>query len=258
MIESENNSVNRILFVGGCHIDGWRVGLEKSFVSRAVAILGRAGVQYEFKKIARYIMKNPEYLIELNKKNNYDILVLQVGNYEFSPDFKKKIRKKVTLLDYFGKKNSYGIVSEDIIEEHYAYYLDIYTRLKLLAKSIIVHILGFPYFDKHKLYKESQTLFGTIKSMGFFKVIVLSSFPCADFVQKEYRRKGNEILKDMAIKNGFMYLDVMQELQSYQNVYADIGHLNVKGHKLVGEMVGNSLLEICNVKQSVNMSSLKK
>lgn len=241
-MERENECMTKILFVGGCHINGWHVGMEKSFVSVALDMLATAGVQYEFKKTANYLMKNTEYLIELNKKNKYDILVLQVGNYEFSPYLKKNIIKKFNLANLCDKKKSVGIVREDIIEEHYEYYPDIYTRLKMLTKLKIVHICNFPFFDKYELYKEAENLSQTIKTIGFSKVIVLSSFSCVEFANKEYRRKGNKILKDVASKNNFAYLDVMQELQSYQDIYSDINHLNVKGHKLVGKMLGDSLL----------------
>ena len=252
----------KILVMGGCHVDGYLVGADRSFPAVLSKILLKEKLSHELKIVPYFIAKDAQALKKIAEEVIPDVLILQIGNYEFLPVFYKGIKKKLGLKTKSKrskphKARSYTIKTLDMknkiddglsIDDMKFFKETVTFKIKMAIKNTIITIFNYPFFSEDKIVVDINKLFIIIKALNIPKVIILSPLPCADTGVMRYRRLGAELVKQKTNEYGFDYSNMLDDLltpykvnKTTVDIFIDENHLNKKGHLMVGTILGENL-----------------
>ena len=250
----------RILFAGGCHIEGYLVGENAGFVSEALRLLASLGWQVEAATLAGLPLTHAERLIKLCTEFKPELLLLQLGNWEtMHVTFRDYLRRKgqartswgavqVGLIDFlgtvvFGRQPKSSSAAVPPKGAHSSPSSPVGPRWYVWSRSrrLLDLVLGHPLLNLEQTENLIRIFFAQVAALNIPAVLVLSPLPCLDPTHRFYRRKLLSIFQVEAKKNGFAYLDAFSCLVSQahtDHLFEDADHLNVAGHQWLGQIVG--------------------
>jgi len=239
-----NKSIsNPIMFIGGCHVTGYPFeGMNGSFSEIACNLMGVPLSSNNMMSLVT-LTSISTVMKELENKS-LDTLVLQLGNFETSRGFSvsplsrrkaptPKERSEVKLPSSTPEIQSFKAYRPSLIWD--------ITNLLRLQLSIF---LGDSYFSEEVFYTKLYNFCEAISLLKIPQVILLSPLPCADRVFQRNRKIVSKFYPAIAAKFGFTYVDAITPLMlesSKYDIYADAFHLSLKGHKILGNLVANSI-----------------
>ena len=226
---------DQVLAIGGCHLTGYIVGEEHSFLRNAFEAAGRAGVRYLISKPVP-ISRAGEVARMIAGGSQPDIVIIQLGNYETGRSLSAAIPSSRTL----GMRED-GLPPPDTQAPM------IIPFLKAVLKTgplLVKWARKQRHVDVEALSNGiEKALVSMREDFPQAQFLILGTFPDADFHVMRARRALNTKLEAMAERFGIEYLDPIRELGSPRsaksgftksNFMADPNHLNLVGHRALG------------------------
>lgn len=229
----------KFLVVGGCHIDGYPVGKSNGFVEIAANIIGAAVDKIEV--VSSINLNNVGRVGESCANFRPHILILQMGHFETTKHVRRGPGSRTTTTEWNSSRNA--AAQYEIFTSRPN---TLYWEFKNLVKHQFSRMRGTAVIDVSDIRRKLEVFCDEIVSFNIPHVILLSPLPCADRVSLGYRLKLSDSFREIAMKSGFVYLDVMKSLLMLANgkdIYYDSIHLNKKGHALLGQMVAKCLMD---------------
>ncbi|HEX4877902.1 MAG TPA: hypothetical protein VFV31_14590 [Chitinophagaceae bacterium] len=226
-----------MIAIGGCHIAGYKVGEENSFIN---VMADTAGFDIIHKAANFEIKRNIEIREKINK-HQPDTVLLQLGNYEFHASLKELFREK---KNYTGSRVSGGSgqLSELTNEADDRLMLPMVKEKKA---GFVIQNLVTPFIWKYLNWK-NKAHFSNIKSIirenPGINFIILSPIPCYKISDNLIRNKaGKWYRKLFAAMPNVTYIDLFRYIAADKRYFEDPAHLNITGHRILGKIVGHYL-----------------
>ena len=252
----------KITFMGGCHVIGFMVGKENSFVSVCTNQLQNNGVETKANIYPYLNYKRGKDAIELHINAQSDLLIFQC-HYIFNPYIFKKLKSLIQKKSAKVSKiyNPNKIHSDFKSSDTNATFK---PSLKFWCKQIVRHIfhsiLLYRVVNKKENLLHIDRFLSEFKKVGIKNIIILSPFPCTDIVVNKYRKMGNKLLELKCKEYGYEYIDVfplMKNANSNKIFTIDDIHLNKYSHKYLGKFLDKHILNknIIKVNKRINVAS---
>lgn len=216
---------NRILIVGGCHVDGFKVQQGSSFPT----LLKTQGRDVQIFSYA--VIGQQEAILSRIRESTPDWVVLQLGNYEFP-------RPLVKQTPVIGKPIDHAIrTTRDFRGQN-----PTYRNLTFLGKILFDRFLGL--FGHTISVRDSDihelvALVHDIRSRTGKQVLVLSPFPSLDAWVNRARSLASNRIRNLL--DSATYLDLFLEHPVPASCYADPFHFNEAGHALLAGLLHEQL-----------------
>lgn len=260
LINRPKASPVEITVIGGCHVNGYLVGKENSFVSVCSKILEGKGISNETSTHIHVNFKQSERISRICDESDADIIILQLGNYTFSPSLLNKLRKKwrkkrseSSSSSIYVSSNSHTSLAADIngvFRPSFSFYLNQWI------KHIINCCIFYQYLNKRKCIEFIDAAFSAVKSSKASKVIVLSPLPTYNIITNKYRRIGGRWMQKKSAEYEFEFIDVFEAIEKWfgkRNFTLDEMHLRKDAHQFLGEIVADSLLSDINKRNTIKV-----
>jgi hypothetical protein len=238
----------KVLFAGGCHVNGFPVGQEFGFPAITSSELESAGVRCEIRCMGHLALHQLQRVEDACREFQPDMLVLQVGNYELGNELTPYVLSRFGLKR--GKKKSSSSSAGPVLDVPRWRYL-----LRGMFKQIIDMALCHPLVDWQAFEIKVQHFMAAVAACNVNQVIVLSPTPCVDRTARYYRFRGARMLERAAADHAWTYLNLLaleprasEPRLGKQMFFADAIHLGTTGHAAVGQAVAarvNILLQRC-------------
>jgi len=229
----------KILFAGGCHVDGTVSGGESTLSRVALHVLNEEGFDYQASYLIQMRLIHPRRLIQKCDEVGPHIVVLQAGHPETSNLFRNYLTKRLGLS---GRVRD--VVTTQAVLSGSFDSISRLERMKWLlrsySKAYVDSLIGHRLLDTRRFDLTLNRCLERLRVAHASEVLILSPLPCIDPVPRYYRELITPLFCRAADRHGFEYLD-MKDLQS-PSLFADPLHLNTAGHLAAGEMVGKALL----------------
>jgi hypothetical protein len=225
----------RILFAGGCHVSGYPLAPGHGFPSVTLTRL-QPEASCRIRTLDKVNLKRTDMIVDECVRFPPDILVLQLGHYESGVWIGKRVRR----LFKVAKRDS----TQERSSEH-SLGTQPFSKVRSLARIIANRLLTFagePPYELVNFPTDLDRCFAQIQSIGIPMVLVLSPFPCPDYIAQARRRQMDSAFTRLSSKYAFHYLDVTNDLR-HPDLYADAFHLGANGHKRLAELLTGLILE---------------
>jgi hypothetical protein len=237
---------SRILFVGGCHINGFPVGEGYAFTHVALGCLSDHGENTPY-VLPLFNLRSGPQILAACRELKPDVIVLQLGHYE-SP---KPLKKTLGLSGK--KKDRVKRTTEDSQPQpemrYRAALIMTPIELRRIAAAGMIVALGKKrrMFDPAAIAASLDSILLSLKDLPLRGIVVVGPFSTPDPLTRFCRRKVVPIFEAAAEKYGCTFVDIFSFLESFPNGeafranFADYEHLSVLGHQRVGALVGAAL-----------------
>lgn len=219
-----------MIAIGGCHVAGYKVGEENSFVNviaKATGIiLSHRAPQYQIKKTTGI----------REKINNChpEIVLLQLGNHEFNASLKQILKKKENKI---ASENQYIIYKEEEFSKKPHLLPVVSERKKGFFLKNLVAPLIWTYLA-YKNFKHLKNIRHIIKENPGTTFVILSPIPCLNVSDNYVRRKAAGWFKWMFGRlSNVKYIDLFRYIAVDKRYFEDAAHLNATGHRILGRIV---------------------
>ena len=241
-----------IVFAGGCHVEGWPIGPEHSFVNIALQLINPEGSFHAH--IVSYVNLKTSCarIAQACRETGAEYLVLQIGHYETAPVFSKILGRMFQSSP--SRRRPKMDVSFEGGNSGQKYRPTARIRLfncERMLLSAIFLALGArrKVFDPDRLFDELDSVLTDLDALQLKKVFLMSPFSVPDPVIRLCRRKAAEIFAGAAQRHECIYIDTFHLLEAggrraRLSRYYDRFHLNRMGHEIVGRLVANDLREV--------------
>ncbi|HVN93839.1 MAG TPA: SGNH/GDSL hydrolase family protein [Terracidiphilus sp.] len=235
-----------ILFVGGCHVNGYPVGEENAFTHMALTYLANSGESRLHVLPYSNLHSGPKILAACRELKP-DAVVLQLGHYESPSPLRKSLGWKAK------KRALAGGLPMRVQSRPGSRYRPTLTMMFaefqriLAAVCIILSGKRKKMFDARLIGASLDSILAELKRIPLRAIVVLGPFSTPDPLTRFCRRQIVPIFEEVSNKYGCTFVDVFSFLESYpkggdfRENFADHEHLSVLGHHRVGAVVGAAL-----------------
>lgn len=239
-----------ILFAGGCHVEGWPIGPEHSFVNVALGLIHPEEPLHPH--IISYVnfKSASDRIAEACRKTGAEYVVLQLGHYETAPWFSKIFSRLLRSSTH--KKHTLDVPFADGgSEQQYrpTFRIRLFNcRRIFLAAAFVALGARRKIFDPDRLFEELDSILTDLEPLHLKKVFLMSPFAVPDPIIRLCRRKAAEVFACLAQRHGCVYIDTFHLLDAYGKKahwsgHYDRFHLNRRGQEKVGRLVASSIVE---------------
>lgn len=220
-----------MIAIGGCHVAGYKVGEENSFINILSKVTGLICTH----RAPNYQIKKTTGIREKINTTQPDIAVLQLGNYEFNASLRQILKKKS------GKSSNSGSASagESALISGKPVMLPLVKEPKTgfffrnLITPFIWNIL------KYRNRVHLHHIRDIIRENPSMQFVILSPIPCFKSSDNLVRNlAGRWYRKLFAAMPNVTYIDLFRYIAADKRYFADPGHLNATGHRILGKIVG--------------------
>ena len=237
----------RILFAGGCHLNGYPVGAEHSLSSVALRSIGHPGAGSP-DTLAYVTLRSGRLLVEACRERHADYLVLQIGNYETLPRFEKIFHLRHSSGFSSGTTHSVAFQANPEMQFRATWTTRMVdARRMALAGAFRALGRGDAICNIPAIAPALDGLLTSFRNSPMKGILLLSPFSCPEPLTRDCRRRAEPLFAAAAGEHGCLYVDVFNSLESfgrgpaYEANFADPSHLSRRGHAYVGQLVGQSL-----------------
>ncbi len=228
-----------ILVAGGCHVAGYPIGSDYSFVNVITDRLDDLGIGAEASTLAYLPAKHVPRLVEAIRSRRPDVTVLQLGNYETTVTFRQYFRRKLRM------KKAKASSGREHLPPNATFQGTRLWRMKCSTKLFFDTLLGHDLLDLPALEASFTEMFDAIAREDSGQVIVLSPLPCADPLYMRYRFRLMELMYKLARSRGFVFVHSPLGIGNQPQYFADPTHLNALGQESVGDSVARVISQMC-------------
>ena len=240
---------SRILFVGGCHMNGFPVGEEYAFTHVALRCLPHRG-EISLDVLPLLNLRSGPQILAACQELKPEAIVLQLGHYEAPKPLKKTLglsnKKKERVKGTIeGWQPQPGLQYRPTL-------LMTPIELRRTAAAGMIVALGKKreMFDPEAIAYSLDSILLSLKYLPLRGIVLVGPFSTPDRLTRFCRRKVVPIFEAAAEKYGCAFVDVFSFLESFPNGeafcanFADYEHLSVLGHQRVGVLVGSALTKL--------------
>ena len=224
--------------IGGCHVGGYGVGEQNSFIN----YFSKDSKSECLNIFSNFQIKNIHSIDKIIKQHDPEVVLLQLGNYEFHASFKKLFLNKMS------KKSSQSS-SGSLKNKNFSTSLANKINMPLPDKeqksnNILSDCFTFLIW---RIIKKRNSVYlaqlkNIIASHPDRKFIFLSPLPCIKKNDRIIRSKGGKLFKMMfASFENITYVDLFSHLPPIKKYFKDSAHLNRSGHFLVARAISKEL-----------------
>lgn len=235
----------RILFAGGCHVNGYPIGESSSFSELTSTALGYSSSQIV--RIAPIGLSSPDRLFDYLQLNPPpDITVLQFGNYEVPRPISRHARAILSAGLHLNlaarpsvssKRPWLSLPPQQVFTPTPAWQGRV--LLKHAYATAAQHVTPKLY-DAAAVRERLRWLLSHLAPFKVPTIVVLTPLPCADHMARGFRIASASIFHEESARAGVLSLDTANAL-GYSSrkssrsfaIYADDRHLNLHGHQLL-------------------------
>ncbi|MBL7721850.1 MAG: SGNH/GDSL hydrolase family protein [Chitinophagaceae bacterium] len=219
-----------MIAIGGCHVAGYKVGEENSFVNviaKATGfILSHRAPQYQIKKTTG--------IREKINSCHPDVVLLQLGNHEFSASLEQILKKKDTDTT---TQNEYTLPDKKEFSKK-PLLLPVVSERKavfFLRNIMTPFIWGYLAYKNFKHLKNIRHI---IKENPGTRFVILSPIPCLNTADNYIRRKAARWFKwTFAGLPNVKFIDLFRYIAVDKRYFEDPAHLNATGHRILGRII---------------------
>lgn len=233
-----------IYFIGGCHVEGYLVGLKNAFSTLTIKALNWTGNTYFSPPTST--SKALRFLKEIESSlSNSDLVVLQLGNLETSLSFlsmRKSMPQSRRAIHDIKK------IDENACANRFGKLLSTVVKLLLLK---FYDRIGKSRFDILNFEKTMLEIFDLLNSRNVGQVVVLSPFYSLQPHINIYRARASSLLNELSDRYGFLYIDVCSDVKNAKRknffkhpTLIDAEHLNKFGHQIVSEIIVKNIKKV--------------
>lgn len=219
-----------MIAIGGCHVAGFKVGEENSFVNVIAKstgfILTHRAPQYQIKKTSG--------IREKINTCHPDVVLLQLGNHEFSASLEQILKKKDTDTT---TQNEYTFPGKKEFSKKSLPLPEVSDRKAgfFLRNLLTPFIWGYLAYKNFKHLKNIRHI---IKENPGTQFIILSPIPCLNTADNYVRRKAARWFKWMfAGLPNVKFIDLFRYIAVDKRYFEDPAHLNATGHRILGRII---------------------
>lgn len=219
-----------MIAIGGCHVAGYKVGEENSFVN----VISKVTGSILSHRAPRYQIKRTNGIREKINKSQPDVVLLQLGNYEFNSSLRQIVKNKPVSE---GAQYEYSFNTEQKYPKKP-------LVLPLISEKKRYHFfqnLLSPFIWSYlacKNYKHLNNIRHIIKENPGTKFIILSPMPCLNasdnFIRRNAAKWFKIMFKDMP---NVKFINLFKYISVDKRYFEDPAHLNITGHRILGKIV---------------------
>lgn len=241
---------SRVLFVGGCHLNGHLVGKDYALTQVAMRSLPQSmGCSLDVLPLCN--LRSGPKILAACRELRPDAVVLQLGHYETQVILKKILGLKRLA----GKEGAQGQMVNGSSRADLRYRLTPSTRfveLRRIVAAGVVIAMGKKrrMFDPAAIAASLDSMLLCLKDLPLRGIVLVGPFSAPDPVTRFFRRREAPIFEAAAKKHGCAFVDIFSVLEAFPNGeafranFADREHLSVLGHHRVGVLVGAALKRV--------------
>lgn len=240
---------SRILFVGGCHINGFPVGEGYAFTHVALECLFEHGENTPH-TLPLFNLRSGPQILAACRELKPDVIVLQLGHYEAPASLQKSMGGKHSKEPSFQALGGNG---QSRAERRYrACPTTMFAELERIVAAGTIIALGRKrrMFDPEAIAFSLDSILLSLKELPLRGIVLAGPFSAPDPITRFFRRMAVPIFEAAAKKHACTFVDVFSLLESYPKGknfnanFADPLHLSVLGHQRVGVLVGAALKRV--------------
>ncbi|MGI4887384.1 MAG: SGNH/GDSL hydrolase family protein [Janthinobacterium lividum] len=226
----------KIAVMGGCHVAGWPIGPDRAFPALLEeALAGTLVMQTPNVQFVRL----PEQLARLEAAHPSHV-VLQLGNYEFSPSLRSiltQFKRELTKQSKVKRRNSGSSSSSSTKSPLGTIPAPLPSRIAYYTRLVGIGFLTATLWCLSTRHQQAfRALNAYMRQHPATSFIMLSPFPCVDPVATRLRRWGGWLLRQrLAVLPNVQWLDSHQLLGNNNELFVDQLHLNEKGHQFLAQ-----------------------
>lgn len=245
----EVGSPSRVLFVGGCHINGFPVGEEYAFTRVALGCLSEPRESTLYALPLLNLRSGPQVMAACRELRP-DAVVLQLGHYEAPASLQKSMGRKHSKEPFIEALGRDGLPR---VEKRYSLCpATMIAELERIVAAGLIIALGRKrrMFDPEAIAVSLDSILVSLKELPMRGIVLVGPFSAPDPVTRFFRRKALPIFEAAAKRHGCAFVNVFSLLESCQKWkdfnanFADPLHLSVSGHLKVGALVGAALKRV--------------
>lgn len=227
--------------IGGCHINGYPYGFDQSFVSIALADMGRTDVDVRRLAPASFRKINA-YLEDRANPVEGSIVVVQMGNHEAMQRSWREKGANIAEPWQSGK-------DQPLAQRRRVRSFPVVSSLVKCGKLAVFRwreLRGVKFFDPEEFRRRLGESFAALAARRPSGVIVLAAFPANSPEVTICRRRLNAVMKSVTDEFKFEFVDAFSALEHARrtkrgDLFHDTLHLNEKGEQIVSQAIGFSL-----------------
>ncbi|MGO8934160.1 MAG: SGNH/GDSL hydrolase family protein [Terracidiphilus sp.] len=249
-MRDELSNLARILFVGGCHLNGYPVGEEHAFTLVALGCLSEHGENTP-NVLPLCNLRSGTQILAKCRELKPDAVVLQLGHYETRGQMREilGLRRSKEKVSTQGAKEG---APPRANQRYRPTLLMRFLQLRRVVAAGMVVALGRKrrMFDPAAIADSLDSILLSLKELPMRGIVLVGPFSVPDPVMRFLRRRALPVFEAAAKRNECTFVDVFSLLESYPKGkdfnanFADPLHLSVSGHQKVGVLVGAALKRV--------------
>jgi len=217
--------------LGGCHVGGYGALGEASFID---IIQTKTDSKCIYKKVF-FQLKYIENLKSILQEYPTNLVVLQLGNYEFNPalDFRMYINKNNK------KKNKSSEVKNPKFDNTHDFYEGqglFYRDLLYLTKTLLTPVYWY-FIERHnnKYFIELQNIIKENYNKDF---VIITPLPIYHNANNIIRKKAISMFEHYFLNlPNVIFVNSFEDFTFDKEMFYNPAHLSAKGHNFLGEKV---------------------
>lgn len=218
--------------VGGCHVIGHAVGMDRSFGVLASRELCGRSVQVEAVPYVRF--RHEGKMLSACERFRPRLLIVQCGNFEATPP-----PFRLRWSDAPERRSS--PTSTEVAPDA-RYRLTFARRLRFRVKQLADRAIRWKGFDLERTATEIDGFLGALSQLEISRAVVLTPLRTMDPAINRYRSAVSHLVKHGCLKYGVMCIDTWECLSHPDLFLPDGVHLNSDGHKVLAASIVARLL----------------
>jgi hypothetical protein len=242
------NARLKVLFAGGCHIDGYPVGKDIS-LTKVARRLTPDDVFEPFITLSYANLKSTAKIAETCTKESIDILVLQIGHYESPRPLTKAWRrqhrpsKKPVLGRDVPFEPQPGLEFRPSLKGTFRSWVRLFNIPLLMLTGRIRNL-----FYRKNVEQLLDSCLTDLDKLPLKAILLMTPLTCPDGLVCRYRRKAYPLFVAAAQKHDCVLVDTYKLLEdcdkaNYIRQFADYYHMSRFGHERVGTLIAKHLNE---------------
>lgn len=220
-----------VCVVGGCHVVGHAVGVNRGFAVVAARELCGDAVRVEAVPYVRF--RHAGKMLSACEQVRPKILIVQCGNFEATPPPFR--------LRWSNAPEPRRVPTSTEVGDDARFRLTIATRLRFMAKRIGDRAIRWRGFDLEKTSGEIDRFLAAVAETRVPRVAVLTPLRTMDPVINRYRSLVSVLVQRACAQHGVVCVDTWESLQDPALFLPDGVHLNEEGHRVLSSSVVTAL-----------------
>jgi hypothetical protein len=239
--------------IGGCHVEGYGANGNKSFIN----VIDENTPYFPVFTRSTFAIKRNTEIAEAILKHDPEMILLQLGNYEFHASIKKMIKKKKSSSSSGSSSSmtSSSMTSSGSSFSSSAVILpfDDKPGVNIFQRYFLLPLIWKILYRKNG--KNLEKIKEIVSQNPNREFVFLSPFPCLKNSDDFVRNKAGKFMKIYfeGMKN-VTFIDLHGKIQRDKRLFADPFHFNAIGHKKIGRLISAELQKLIEKKGALAAS----